>query len=391
MTKYPIFKVHVDKEAALKELDVVLGSGFLNEGEQVTRLTKELSAYLEHDKAVVVNSCTSALTLALVVAGVKPGDYVIASPMTCLAGNTPIYDVGARIIWCDIDAKTGNMDPKKLKEILSVLEMDKPIKAVMAVDWAGMPCDWKALREICDFHKVKLIQDAAHAFGAKLNGKHVCHYPHFTCYSMQAIKHITCGDGGIIVCENEEDFKRVKKLKWFGIDREATKDAKGEWKGQRWEIDIEEAGFKFHMNNIAAAIGLSQIPHIKRIVGTHQVNAMLYETLFETHQIGGTPLKYQSNAEPAFWVYTLLLDEDIDRDAVLEYMNKEGIAAGVVHIPNHNYTCFKRDFEPMPQTDYFAKHQISLPCGWWLNGDDILFIFNTLDKAIIHARKNSTT
>lgn len=385
--KYPIFKVHIDKEAALKELDVVLSSGFLNEGEQVTKFQNAISEYFQHDKVMVLNSCTSALTLALRLSGVGPGDYVISTSMTCLASNTPIYDVGARIKWADIYHRTGNIDPDKVEEILSNPK-GKKIKAVLCVDWAGLPCELDRLMTICDKYKVKLIQDAAHAFGSIYNNKHICHSAHFTCYSLQAIKHITTGDGGILVCKDEEDFKRAKRLKWFGIDREATKDAKGEWKGQRWEVDIEEAGYKYHMNNITGAIGLSQLPHINEILEKHRQNAELYKELFKASRYI-EPLKTVGNGIiPSHWVLTVLLKETIDRNKVLEILNKQEIAAGVVHIPNHNYTCFKQDFESLPETDHFSKHQLSLPCGWWLNSEDIKLISEAVDNTIAYVRKN---
>jgi dTDP-4-amino-4,6-dideoxygalactose transaminase len=199
---------------------------------------------------------------------------------------------------------------------------------------------------------------------------------------------MTCGDGGILVCQDAGDFKRAKKLKWFGIDREATKDAKGEWKGQRWEVDIEEAGYKYHMNNIAAAIGLSQMPHIERILNGHISNADLYRELFKNSRYIEPLKQVGTGIKPSHWVFTVLLKENIDRNMVLELLNKEGIGAGVVHIPNHNYTCFKQDFEPLPETDHFSKHQISLPCGWWLKPEDITFIADTVDKTINYVRQH---
>ena len=134
---------------------------------------------------------------------------------------------------------------------------------------------------------------------------------------MQAIKHITTGDGGFLVVNtNKSDFDRAKKLKWFGIDREATKDEKGEWKGQRWEVDVKEAGYKFHMNNILASIGLSQLPHLDNIISKHINNGLYYEKLFKNNP-HVTPLKYPDN-------------------------------------------------------------QISLPCGWWLSKKDVKFIADSL-------------
>jgi len=373
--KYPIFKVHVDTESALKQLEVVLNSGFINEGEKVTELTEYFKSYFDHKNVVPVNSCTSALTLALKLSGVSPGDEVISTSMTCVASNTPIHNLGAKIVWGDIDPKTGNIDPNKIEKLIT----DKT-KAILCVNWSGIPCELDQLRSICKKHDIKLIQDAAHSLGAKFNNKQIHHSADYTCYSLQAIKHVTCGDGGMLVINtNDLDFNRAKTLKWFGIDREATKDEKGEWKGQRWEVDVKEAGYKFHMNNISAAIGLSQIPHVDNIVDTHTNNGLLYEKLFiDNEHI--TPLIYPSDSTPSFWVYTVMLAEHLDRDKIVEELNAEGINAGLVHVPNHPYTCFKESLTDLPATDYFSKHQISLPCGWWLSEDDI----NIIAKALIN-------
>lgn len=373
--KYPMFKVHVDVDVALKGVEQVLRSGFMNEGVQVTELTTAMSTYFDHPNVVALNSCTSALTLALKLAGVGPGDEVITTSMTCVASNTPIHNVGATLVWADISSVTGNIDPEQVLE-----KITPQTKAVLCVNWAGLPCDLKRLQDVCTSKGIKLIQDAAHGFGSMMDGKHVCHFTDFTCYSLQAIKHITSGDGGLLVCNNNEDFDRAKKLKWFGIDREATKDANGEWKGQRWNVDVIEAGYKFHMNNVTAAIALSQLPHIDRIVSSHRKNAYIYSRTLNPEFVH--PLHVMENSSPSHWVFTCLLDQRIDRDAFILKLKEYGIDAGLVHTPNHHYTCFRDSLCPLPETDYFNDHQVSLPCGWWLTEEDVLFISNTVNETL---------
>ena len=372
---YPLFKVHVDADSALPILEKVLRSGFINEGEQVTQFNDRISEYLDTEYAVVLNSCTSALTLALKLSGVTQGSEVISTSMTCVASNTPIHNVGGKIVWADIKRETGNLNIEDVRK-----KITPSTKAVLCVDWAGLPCELEELHTLCKEHNIKLIQDGAHAFGATYKNKQVCHFADFTCYSFQAIKHITCGDGGVLVCSNKEDCDEAKRLKWFGIDREATKDEKGEWKGQRWEVDIKRAGYKLHMNNIAAAIGLSQIEHIDNIISKHKTNATVYtKHLSSIDYIH--PLKYAESSDPSFWIYTVLLNENINRDRVVEKLNAVGISAGLAHVPNHPYTCFKESYIELPETDYFSLHQVSLPCGWWLNEDDILNIIDELKIA----------
>jgi dTDP-4-amino-4,6-dideoxygalactose transaminase len=371
--KYPMFKVHIDTAGALEQIEPVLNSGFVNEGEQVTELTNYFSEYFQHNRVMALNSCTSALTLALKLCDVMPDDEIIATSMTCVASNTPIHTFGAKVIWADINHKTGNIEPDNIEKLIT-----PKTKALLCVNWSGLPCDLEKIYNICEENNIKFIQDAAHSMGATYKGKQSHHFAHYTCYSLQAIKHITTGDGGLLVVNtNDDDFQRAKALKWFGIDRDSTKDEKGEWKGQRWEMDVVEAGFKFHMNNITAAIGLSQIPHMGEIIDTHRRNGLLYEELFSDERfVNG--LSYPKDSSPTFWVYTAILSEHLDRDKILQELNDEGINAGVVHVPNHYYTCFKESFTDLPETDYFSKHQISLPCGWWLDEKDIRVIANSL-------------
>lgn len=371
MKTYPLFKVHIPCEETLAKIGEVFDSGFINEGTQVTQLTNELRAHLNADNLVLTNSCTSALTLALHLAGVGPGDEVISTPMTCVATNTPIVAHGARIVWADVDPNHGMIDPQDVSR-----KITGRTKAVMAVAWAGTPPQLQALREICVQRGVKLILDAAHAFDAAYRGVPVHYWTDFTCYSFQAIKHFTTGDGGALVCFTDSDHARAKALKWFGLDRDRAKDDKGNWKGQQWDVDIQEAGFKFNMNNVAAAIGLSQMAHIDRIVALHRVNAYLYDDLFE----GCTtvvPAARPADAESSFWVYTMKVDPKqsrLRRDDLLKALNAEGIMAGVVHVPNDNYTAFQAFRSDLPGLREFAANQFSLPCGWWLDESDVRHI-----------------
>ncbi len=371
MKKYPLFKVHVNPLTALAKIDEVFKSGFINEGVQVTQLTDELRAFLNADQLVLTNSCTSALTLALHLAGVRPGDEVISSPMTCVAGNTPITTMGARIVWGDVNPGHGMLDPQDVAR-----KITSRTKAVMAVAWAGTPPQLEELGEICRASGIKLILDAAHAFDAGYKELPVHDWADYTCYSFQAIKHFTTGDGGALVCRSADDFRRSKALKWFGLDRDAAKDAQGNWKGQQWDIDVVEAGYKFNMNNVSAAIGLSQMAHIEEIMACHRVNAFLYDDLFEGCKAVG-PVIRPEGAESSFWVYTMKLNPEyshLKRDELLAALNAEGIMAGVVHVPNDDYTAFKEFKIDLPGTREFAANQFSLPVGWWLNDDDIRHI-----------------
>lgn len=369
---YPLFRVYTNERNILANLSPVLSSGFLNEGVSVTAFKNLLSDYFQQDNIVPLNSCTSALTLALKLSGVDSDSEVITTSMTCVASNTPIHSLGAKVVWADIDHRTGNISVDDVRR-----KITNKTRAVLCVDWAGLPCELNELHSLCKDYGIKLIQDAAHAFGATYQGKSICHFSDFTCYSFQAIKHLTCGDGGALVCLDDDDFDRAKRLKWFGIDREATKDENGEWKGQRWDTDIVEAGYKFHMNNISASIGISNMSECISNLDIHRKNAQKYSEHFSDLDFI-CPLEYPKDSNPSHWVYTAILHKDIDRDALVERLNGWGINAGLVHTPNHYYTCFRESLCDLPETEYFHSHQVSLPCGWWMDEDDVSFIVSCI-------------
>ncbi len=365
--KFPLFKVHIPSSEAIVEIQKVFESGYINEGEQVTKLNEELCRLLKVQNLVLTNSGTSALTLALRIAGVGPGAEVITISMTCIASNTPIINLGADIVWADINPETGSIDPEEIHRLVT-----PKTKAILFVAWAGNPCNLEELTQISKQYKIPLIQDAAHAFGAEWNNESISHLADFTCYSFQAIKHFTTGDGGALVCKQEENHFLARKLKWFGYDRDSVKDAKGDWKGQRWDADISigEVGYKFNMNNLAAAIGLSQLKHIEFIVESHRNNGAIYSEFFRA-QSNFTLLRLPPKAKSSHWVFTLLFNGSKDkRDRLLDDLNRKGIGAGLVHLPNHNYSAFSAYKRELSGTLEFSNRQISLPCGWWLNQEN---------------------
>ncbi len=375
MPTFPLFKVHLEEDKALENLKSVFASGFINEGEQVVELERELSEFLQVQNLTLMNSCTSALTAALRIIGVGKGDEVITTAMTCVATNTPIINSGATLVWADIDADTGMISVEDVEKIITA-----NTKAIMIVDWAGTPANLIGFQKLSEKYSIPVIQDAAHAFGARYHGRPISEFSDFTCLSFQAIKHFTTGDGGALICRNSEDHSLAKKLKWFGYDRDAVKDAKGEWKGQKWDADIlpEEVGYKFNLNNMAAAIGLANLPKMNEILEKHRENAALLQS-----HLGSQPrvqlLSSTRDSLSSYWVFTLrLVTSEDQRDQIMANLNAKGIGAGLVHLPNNRYSAFQEFHRELPNTDLFSTTQISLPCGWWLSKGDMEFIASSL-------------
>lgn len=371
----PLFKVFMAPEVGQAVQDV-LYSGYIAQGPQVDQFETKLCSWLGVPRALAVNSGTSALQLACTLAGVRPGTRVISTPMTCTATNTAIRAVGGEIVWADIDPRTGNIDPEDVERILRGWRfMDEPV-AIMGVDWGGRSCNWVWLREIATKYSVKLIRDAAHAFGTRYYG-----YSHrwadYSCYSFQAIKHLTCIDGGALICSDPADHERGKLLRWFGIDRNQPR------KDFRCEADVIEAGFKYHMNDVNATVGLCNLRHMNDVVDRHNLNGDLYNSvLMEYLPVRGAKLTLphmEENIESAFWLYTVLAENRLE---FMQYLLDRGITVSQVHARNDRHTMFAAYRRELPGVDYFTARQCSLPVGWWLTDRQREYILDTIIQYI---------
>jgi len=355
----PLFKPFMP-QSVIAPLTETLLSGWIGEGPKVKQFEAQLADYLgaDTDRVLTVNSGTSALQLALRLANVGPGDEVISTAMTCAATNEPILLQGARVNWADIDPLTGNISPQSIAEAIT----DKT-KAIMVVHWGGYPCDLAEINRIADEHGIPVIEDAAHALGSEYQGKLIGNHSAFVCYSFQAIKTITTVDGGLVVCRNIEDAQRGRKLRWFGIDRDARKTE------VFWEYDIEEPGYKFHMNDVSATIGLEQLKFLPDLLQHQRHNADLYYA--EIGNVPGLTLPPRCKDRcSSYWLMTVLVEA---RDRFVAMLRAKGIASSVVHIRNDSYTAFKDSARvaSLAGLDSFTSKMLCIPVGYWVTDDDM--------------------
>jgi dTDP-4-amino-4,6-dideoxygalactose transaminase len=314
---------------------------------------------------LTLNSGTSALMLALRLANVGPGDEVISTAMTCTATNEPIMAMGANIVWADINPNDGNIDATDVER-----KITPKTKAIIGVHWGGYPCDMDELNRIGKKYNVKVIEDAAHAFGALYKGRKVGSMSDFTTFSFQAIKHMTTVDGGALVCRDTEDYKRGKLLRWYGIDRE------GERKDFRCEEDVLEYGYKFHMNDVNAVIGIEQLNYVGEILRKHRENADYYiECLQGLSKL--QLLDYKPDRLSSFWLFTVRAKE---RLYFMQKMKEAGITVSQVHARNDMHTMFKDFRRILPGVDEFVDEQVSIPVGWWLTEQEREHIADTIIK-----------
>ena len=247
-----LFWPHVSPRVA-PALTQVLGTRWIGQGPKVDELEKKFSALTQVPQAVAVNSCTSALHLALILAGVGVGDEVVTTPLTCSATNIPILYCRAKAVFADIKAQTLNVDPASIAS-----KITQKTKAILAVHWGGEPCDLAEIHRISQKHKLPVIEDAAHALGATYQGKPIGSASDFTCFSFQAIKQITSGDGGMLTVNNPDHAKRAKLLRWYGMDRTCTGDIYE-------KHGIKEVGYKYHMNDLTATMVMVQLDDLPAV------------------------------------------------------------------------------------------------------------------------------
>jgi dTDP-4-amino-4,6-dideoxygalactose transaminase len=339
----PLFRVLMSpraKEHAARVLD----SGYVGQGPEVDVFERELGAALgvPSHQVVTASSCTSALTLALHLVRVGVGEEVITTPMTCSATNCPILTRGARPVWADVDAETGLIAPADVAR-----KVTSRTRAIIAVDWGGHLCDYSALREAAP--GIPIIQDAAQRAPASLSAGACGDY---VCLSFQAIKFLTTCDGGALVCAGP-DAERARLLRWYGLDRRLS----GE---ERVDQSITDAGYKFHMNDLAAAIGRANLPYVPWSLARHRSNAAFYDR--ELRGLRGVDLP-AVNADAHYWLYTVRVG---DPRRFIQHLAGLGIHASRVHKRNDEHPAFAFPSGPLPGVDRFSAQEVAIPVGWWL-------------------------
>jgi dTDP-4-amino-4,6-dideoxygalactose transaminase len=200
-----------------------------------------------------------------------------------------------------------------------------------------------------------------------LNGKKIGNHGDFICFSFQAVKHITCGDGGALVCKSKLDAKKAKLLRWFGLNRNYI--------GNKWKQDIKFSGYKFHLNNIASLIGCEQMKYVNKIINAHKRNGKYYDKNINNSKI--KKIIKKKNLESSFWLYSILVD---NKEKFKKFMFQNNIQCDEISFRNDRYSVFKKFKKKLPGTNYFDKHMVNIPVGWWLSRNDRLKIVNIINK-----------
>lgn len=349
------------REILMPKLEERIYSGYIAEGETVLEFEKNLSELLGNPFCLTLNSGTAALHIALNLIGLKEGDEVISTALTAEPTNTTILLTGAKVIFADVDVETGLISPDSIEANIT-----PNTKAIMVVHYAGMVCDMERINAISEKNNIPVIEDAAHAFLSKFDGNYTGNNAPYTCFSFQAIKHLTTIDGGLLCLKNEEEYIRARKMRWFGLDKKIA----------RMDNDINEAGYKYHMNNVNATVGLVQLQYLNENVFKYIENGIFFDKALQNIE-GITLLPYYTGTMPSYWLYTLKAER---RNDFIKMMEANGIAASPLHLRNDRHSVFNAQKGITPNLDRFYEEFVHIPCGWWLTVDDREYIVETIKK-----------
>ncbi len=345
----------------MPEIEKILYSGYIAEGEAAWAFEDGFRTFIANPNTLAVQSGTAALHLALLLLNIGPNDEVISTPMTSEPTNTAIAITGAKVVWADVDPKTGLLDPNSVRE-----KITERTKAIMLVHYAGMVCDMDAFNQLSAETGIPVIEDAAHALGAKYQGKLVGSNSRFTCFSFQAIKHMTTVDGGAIAFRNPEDLTPARKLRWFGLDKKVS----------RLENDITRAGYKYGINNLTGIIGQINLRHAQEIIDKYIANGRYYDEALKNIP-GVTLVPYYAHTEPSYWLYTMKVE---NRDRFIQLMESIGVVASPLHHRTDTHSVFAASRCELPNMDEWYGKFVHIPCGWWVDEEAREKIADTIKK-----------
>ncbi len=346
----PVFRPSMGDEE-VKAVEGVLRSGWIGLGPKTREFEERFAAYTGTEFAVALNSCTAALHLALKVMNVEGGE-VITSPMSFISTNHAILYNDAIPVFADVEEDTLNMRVDEIERLIS-----RNTRAILLVHYGGHACDMDPILEIAGSRGIKVVEDAAHACGGEYKNKKIGSIGDATCFSFHAVKNLAMGDGGMITVHDNDIADRIRRLYWLGISRGTWDRSKD--KAYKWEYDVEEIGYKYHLNDILAAIGIVQLEKLDRANARRRQIVDKYNKAFEGVDWLRTPVEkeYARSANHNYVVKVL----DGRRDALIEYLAANGISAGVHYIPNHLYGMYKPFYRRLPVAERVWRQLVTLP------------------------------
>lgn len=371
-------------EEELAEVLDTIKSGWLGTGPKTGRFEREFAEYLNVKHCVAVSSCTAALHLSMLAAGIKPGDEVIVPAMTFCSTANAVIHAGAKPVFADIELPGMTIDPSDVKK-----KITPKTRAILPVHFHGRPADMDALRSLADRHKLTLIDDAAHAIESRYHGKAMGHLGDITCFSFYITKNMTTVEGGMVATGREEWADRIKILALHGMSKDAW--ARFSDKGYK-HYEVVSAGFKYNMTDLQASFGLHQLRRLEQNLARREAIWKTYNHAF-THAFTGVPLLLPPDPAPdtrhARHIYAVRITDDspLSRDELMDNLYKRNIGTGVHYTALHLHRYYRETFGykegDFPNTEAVGASTLSLPLSAKLTDNDVQDVIDAVKESLL--------
>lgn len=375
MTQIPYGKQWLDEEDIAAVVDVLRGD-WLTTGPKVAELEKTVAELVHAKEAVAVSSGTAGLHAAMYALGIGPGDEVIVPAMTFAASANCVVYQGGTPVFADVEPDTLLIDPKDVEE-----KITSRTRAIIAVDYAGQPCDYKALSALAEKYHLCLVADACHSLGATYQGKPAGSLAMLTVFSFHPVKHITTGEGGLVTTKDPELARRLRLFRNHGI----TTDHRQRERTGSWFYEMVDLGFNYRITDIQCALGLSQLRKLASWVNRRREIAATYDKAFSTYP-DLNPLAVRSQVGHAYHLYVVQLGVTLDRNWLFSDLRARGIGSNIHYIPVHLHPYYKRHFGTRtglcPNAESAYRRIISLPMFPRLTAAEVQRVIETIHEAI---------
>ena len=371
MEKIPVFLPHIDKEMR-KHLENALDVGWLGMGASTKEFETRISKFLNLKQRYVIctNTGTSSLHLALKIVGIGSGDEVITPSFNYVADHQAIEMTGAKVVMCDIKENNLGIDCKKAELLIT-----KKTKAIMPLHFAGIICDLKEVYELAKKYNLRVIEDATHAFGTTVNQKKIGSYGDIVCFSFDPVKIITSIDGGCIVVNNKKELKVGQHYRLLGVDKDTTERYKNK---RSWDYDVVSEGYRYHLTNIMASVGISQIKQIDKFIKNRQKICKKYNDAFKEIKEIKIPQTDFENISPFIYTIRILNGK---REQLIQHLQDKKIEVGIHFIPVHKHSYFKnRKIGDMKITNRVVSEILTIPLHSNMKNEFIERIISEINK-----------
>ncbi len=376
MKRIPVFQPSIGNDTK-KHLKDALDVGWLGMGASTKEFEERITKFLDlKDRFVVAtNTGTSALHIALRCADIGPGDEVITPSFNYVADHQAVKMTGANVVMCDVKEKNLGIDCEKAEKLIT-----EKTKAIIPLHFAGIPCDQNEVFELADKYNLRVIEDAMHAFGTSIDNKKIGSYGDITCFSFDSVKIVTSIDGGCVIVNNEDEFKKLQKMRLLGVDKDTTERYKNK---RAWDYDVISEGYRYHLTNIMASVGISQIKRIDEFIKNRQKICQDYNAAFKKIDELKIPNTDFSNISPFIYCLRILNNK---REELIQHLDKLDIDVGIHFIPVHKHKYFSNErFGDMTITEKIVKQVLTIPLHSNMHSNDVKRI---IDGIISFFNKN---